>query len=47
MRVYNVINSAFIVEEIITVCLMLFHNIVPLAKEKIYSDVDFRESIHP
>lgn len=43
---WHVIKSAFIVEEAIMVCLMLFHNIVPLAKEKIYLDVDFKESIH-
>ena len=40
-------NSASIVDVAINVYLALFQEIAPLANMKIYSEVDFRESIHP
>jgi len=40
-------NSTSMVEVAITNCFALFHDTTPLAKRKIYPNVDFLESTHP
>jgi hypothetical protein len=37
-------NSAYIVDEVVTVCLELFYDIAPSARVNIYPDVDFLSS---
>ena len=41
------ISLTSIMEEAVMVCLMLFHDIAPTTSEKIYPNVDFRESNTP
>ena len=43
----HAINSAYIVDDVTTDCLALFHDIAPPASKNTYPDVDFKVSLHP
>ena len=44
---YHATNLAYIVDDAVTDCLELFHDIAPFARVKIYVDVDFLSSASP